>query len=68
MRFGQLVFSLLLLATGVSAGRSLRHVGSKRFEELEAKTVRLDGQHAYRKYIERQVSEPLFLNANTSSE
>lgn len=70
MRLAQLVSSLLISATAVSAGRSLRHVGGKRFEQLEsaARDVRSGAQQEYTKYTERQVSEPLFLNANTSSE
>jgi hypothetical protein len=69
MRLAPLVSNLLLSATAVSAGRSLRHVGSKRFEEFEtaAKDVRSDGQEAYHQFMGRQATEPLFLNANTSS-
>jgi hypothetical protein len=66
-----LVSTLLLSATVVTAGRSLKHVGNReRFAELEAKVkgVKSTAAQNHRQLQERQASAPKFLNANTTSE
>lgn len=70
MRLAPIITSLLLSATAASAGRSLKHAGnSKRFEDLEraAKNARFAGDHVHSQFVERQVTGPKFLNANTTS-
>lgn len=70
MRLTPFITSLLLCASTVSAGRSLKHVGnSKRLEDLAsaAKNARFDGHHAHSQFTQRQASGSKFLTANTTS-